>query len=66
VIPEPELCSGDCDGAEVMGPTVATIADEHGGDLDWLRVQFSPINPKAAVTYCDECHGVRRAFELNR
>jgi len=57
-VPEPVLCPDDCDGTELMGPSIATIADEHGGDLDWLRVQFAPINSDAIVTVCDECNGV--------
>jgi len=59
------LCPGHCDGTEVMGPSIEAIADEHGGDLDWLRVQFAPINSDAIVTVCDDCNGVVDVLALD-
>jgi hypothetical protein len=63
-VPEPELCPDHCDGTEVIGPSIERIAHEHGGDLDWLRVQLAPINPDAVVTVCDECNGIAGVLAL--
>jgi len=57
-VPEPVLCRGDCDGTVEIGPSIATVADVHGDDFDWLRTQFAPINSDAVVTVCSECDGI--------
>jgi len=63
-VPEPVLCRGECDGTEVLGPSIETVADVHGDDFDWFLVQDAPINEKAVVTVCDECNGIAGTLGL--
>jgi hypothetical protein len=57
-VPEPVLCRGDCNGDHIMGPSIETVAAEHGDWKDWFFVQDEPINHDAPVLVCSECDGI--------